>query len=231
MTKLCILLGTTALIAFAAPAGASTIDLTVTVNGVSQTFTSSTGSLTLSSANVNGVVITQSFAFSDLNPDTLNISSAGIFNKTGNTASYSAILSANDFVGPVTSISFSGSGTFDHSNGTTYTYNYWANADNALITSLPPPAGSTPIVSFSGVISGNTDSFSQNGTGAFVAAGPFSMTEEWNAMLVKGTDVVSRGQDMIATPVPEPATWAMMGMGLAMLAGFRWKRSRVAAFD
>ncbi len=230
MTKLGIILGATALIALAAPASAMTIELTVTVNGVTQTFTG-TDSLTLNSADVNGVIITQSFSLSSTNPDDLNISSAGIMNKTGGTASYEAVLSATDFVGPVTSIDYSGSGTFNQGSGTKYTYNYWANSMNRIATSSTPLAGTTAIGSFSGTISGSTDSFAQNGSGAFISSGPFSMTEEWDGSLAKGLDVVSRGQDMTATVIPEPATWAMMSIGLAMLAGFGWKRGRVSAFD
>jgi hypothetical protein len=36
-------------------------------------------------------------------------------------------------------------------------------------------------------------------------------------------ELLNRGLDIVATPVPEPSTWAMMGSGFAALgyAGFR----------
>ena len=117
--------------------------------------------------------------------------------------------------------------------GTTFTDNYYADAGNAQGggTALATPG--TPVGTWGGTVSLPSQGFADSGFFPFTATGPFSMTMEWDSQLTAGADVVSRGQAMyvpISGVIPEPATWAMMGLGFALMGvvGLRAKRQAVA---
>jgi hypothetical protein len=82
--------------------------------------------------------------------------------------------------------------------------------------------------SVSGVPLTDPDSFSGSRLTAFVAGGPFSMTETASLALRGGASVTGFNQSM-ESGVPEPSTWAMLiaGFGLLGLVGYR-KRQRLA---
>ena len=76
-------------------------------------------------------------------------------------------------------------------------------------------------------------SFSFNGFGADSLKGPYGLAEELTLTLQPGASVFVQGMSMDASAVPEPKTWAMMGLGFGLMALMGYKRSRkdrLAAF-
>ena len=231
MKRMAMLSGAAALGALAAPATAMTMKLTIDIDNDVHTFSSSSGSLVVSGVTLDGVTIDGSFSLASTKPDSLTISTANIVNTNATPVSYEAVLSATDFAAPVKSIIWSGGGSWISSATTTYAFNYYSDPLNKLQTTSTPPASAVTIGGFHGTVSGLADSFGQpSTTSAFGATGPFSMTEEWDGELIAGARLVSRGQVMVANVIPEPTTWALLGIGFAMLGGVGWKKSRKDAF-
>ena len=69
------------------------------------------------------------------------------------------------------------------------------------------------------------DSFAGTNFAAFLANSPFSMTEEASLRLIAGGSITGFNQSM-TSGVPEPSTWAMLGVGFAVMAFMGFKRRK-----
>jgi hypothetical protein len=73
------------------------------------------------------------------------------------------------------------------------------------------------------------DSFSGSKTAAFIASDPFSMTEGAALALRASGSVTGFSQSMTTGAIPEPSTWAMLGLGTLFLA-FVGRRRQIGRF-
>ena len=70
------------------------------------------------------------------------------------------------------------------------------------------------------------DSFAGTNASPFSANGLFSLTETANLALKAGGSITGFNMSEATSAVPEPSTWAMLGLGFAGLAFFGVKRAR-----
>jgi hypothetical protein len=88
----------------------------------------------------------------------------------------------------------------------------------------------TQIGSFdSGALTG-PESFAFNGSGLSSLLTPYGLAEELTLTLAPGATVFIQGMSMDASAVPEPGTWAMMGLGFAFIAFLGMRNRKTARF-
>ena len=88
----------------------------------------------------------------------------------------------------------------------------------------------TLLDSVSGAAATDPDSFAGSKTQAFIAGLPFSMTEGASLDLIAGGSITGFNQSMTSSAVPEPRTWAMLGLGFAAMAFMGLKRRKTARY-
>lgn len=166
--------------------------------------------------------------FAESSADQLTASNLTILNTTSSPATLNFAVGATGFTGPVTQISMSGAGSFINSIGGTGALSFHADAGNAQGAATPSDLPGTLLLNPSTSVTTNPQSFSANGIlEPFTATGPFSMTEGMTITLPGGGSLIGAEQGMTAITtgaIPEPQTWAMMGLGFAALGFLGWKR-------
>lgn len=155
--------------------------------------------------------------------NSLSLNAITVQNTTAQTLEITVVASGNNFTGAGGLFSLSGSGTFFDSTGSTVNLAWYADAANILgaanATDLPGVKlgsySSSPATTGFSSYSDTTPDYSYSANSAL-----FSMTEIVTYFLAPGAELVSRGQGMSATDVPEPGSLlllgtAMIGIGLA----------------
>lgn len=233
-----ILLAATAIAAVAlAPAANATLQLAININGTVVTCVdqaacdtnSAVGTVQTASTTIGGVTFLGS-SQTQLTGGTneLTTTSFQITNGNNFTVNYQFAVSGTSFVGPVTSINQSGSGTFTNAAGSTTDLSYYADSTNTQGASSPTDLPGT-LLSDSGVMTavGNANSIDYNAGTAFATAGLYSMSEGAVGSLVAGGQFTGRSQTEIAVNAPEPASLTLLGVGLLGL-GFLVNRKHNA---
>ena len=158
----------------------------------------------------------------------LQLSSSSIVNENGVPATIRLLASDTDFLGPVKAINNSGSLTFNSNVGApSSTLQFFADATNTQGAN-PLNTPGTLLESVSGAATTDPDSFAGSLITPFSALGLYSMTEEASLTLRGLGSITGFNQSMESTAVPEPATWAMFGLGFAGLALAGWRRNKTA---
>ena len=155
--------------------------------------------------------------------NSINTTSFQIDNLTGAPINIQLAVGGTDFVGPVSLLSQSGSGTFQNAIGSGITMTFYADTANGQGADTPADFPGVQTAN-SGLISATTiaDSFNFNSTFPFVDADAYSMTLGTVGTLAAGGSLVGRSQTQVAiTDVPEPASLlilggALLGMGWAV---------------
>jgi hypothetical protein len=183
------------------------------------------GVMQLGDVSIGGVEINGSIQASGRGPDFLNTSSLSVINGSGHAVPYDVTVGDTGYFPTVTSVAFSGAGTWQTAIGSTANMSWWADALNGQGAAF---AGDTPgieVGALSSTAAHIVDSFALTGSDPFFASAPFSMTEDVSGVVTDGGQLINRGQTMIA--VPEASTWAMMLVGFAGLGFGAWMRKRV----
>jgi hypothetical protein len=235
-----ILLAAVGLAALIAPAQAR---LQLSINASGSTFTCFDGQLgcDLSGGANNLLLVNQTVgaafvqialaqsAFGAINQ--LQLSSSNIVNNGTTPLTVTLLASDTDFVGPVHAINNSGSLTFNQNIGAPdSTLRFWADAANVQGAN-PLNTPGLLLESVSGHAVTDPDSFAGSLITPFDAAGPYSMTEGAALILRSGGSITGFNQAMESTAVPEPRTWAMLGIGFGLMAlmGFKGRKNRLAS--
>lgn len=160
-------------------------------------------------------------------PDELQLSTSNIENLTAAPITITLTASDTGYAAPIRAINNSASLTFNSNIGAPdSTLTFFADT---LDGQGAPGTPGTLLESVSGHAVTDPDSFSGSRITAFDADAPFSMTESASLVLRADGSITGFNQSMESTPVPEPSTWAMLGIGFAALgfAGYR-RRNRLA---
>ena len=223
-----LLMSAAVLAALATPAHA-TLQITVNANGSSFTcsdgqvgcdFSPSTNNLLVINTAVGGSFVELILAQSTFGPgkDELQLSSSAISNTTGAPITINIAASDNGFLPPVNTINESGSLTFNNAIGSgPSTLAFLASQSNVKFVgqSLFTTSG-TPLT--------DPDSFAGTHSSTFDSLVPFSMTEAASLNLAAGADITGLNMAMETGAIPEPSTWALLGLGFAAMGAFAWRR-------
>lgn len=230
------LLLTTALIGGLATPAAATLQLSIDVNGT--TFSCADGQLSCDQSGgaknllvidqtVNGVLVQVALAQSTSGSvNVLQLSSSNIVNESAIQKNIELFAGDTSFAGPVNRINDSGSLTFNQAVGSAQSsLSFFADALNRQGANPTNTPGSLLEQVFGTPLT-NPDSFSGSNFAVFLADGAFSMTEAANLNLIAGGSITGFNQSMTSSAIPEPKTWAMLGLGFLAMAFMGLKRSR-----
>ena len=229
-----ILLATTILAGLAAPAAAR---LQISIAAGGSTFTCFDGQLSCDqSGGANNLLIvdqTVGGAFVQLaltqsqfgKPDELQLSTSNIENLTAAPLTITLTASDTGFAPPIVAINNSASLTFNSNVGApNSTLTFFADT---LDGQGAPGTPGTLLESVSGHAVTDPDSFSGSRITAFDATAPFSMSEQASLVLRADGSITGFNQSMESTAIPEPSTWALMGVGFGLMAWLGHKRRSV----
>jgi hypothetical protein len=184
-----------------------------------------TGTLQTSQTTFNGVTFLGSSQTSTKGAtNDLNTTSFQITNTNATAVNYQLAVGDTSYVGPVTLLSQSGSGTFNNAIGSTIDMTYYADTANGQGADTPTDFPGAQQAN-SGVITATliSDSFNFESTSPFTDSNAYSMTLGTSGRLTAGGSLVGRSQDQIGftstVSVDEPGTLALM---IGSIAGFGW---------
>jgi hypothetical protein len=227
-----MLLLTTALLAAvgAGPAMAADSAITIwnTTDPVGAETAIGTGSASVLGSNLDGVTVSVSSVSRGTNPNDLTEANISIANTTGSAQTLKIIAGANGYVGPSDVFKLTGAigATL---GGSDLIGQFFVDPANTLNGEALSVVG-TQIGSFdSGALTG-PESFSFNGFGSLAVNTPYGLAEELTLTLAPGATVFIQGMSMDASAVPEPSTWALMGVGFGVMALLGLRKRRVPRF-
>jgi hypothetical protein len=176
------------------------------------------GQLQIANQTVAGVQFLGSSQTQVIGPvNSLNSSSFQFINNNAVSVPLQLAVSGTSFLGPVTTFSASGSGTFQSAIGSTSSMTYFADSANTqgadFPTDLPGallagPDNKTALLA--------TDSFAFDHSGAFIDPDAYSMSLGTTINLTAGGSVVGRNQAIVTeqVAVSEPGSLALLASGL-----------------
>jgi hypothetical protein len=219
-------------VAAASGARASPMQLTLDINGDTQTFTETSPNQILlpTTTFAGGVTVVGKSATSVVGSvNSLAVSGLNVQNTGTATATITGVVSGMNFAGPANFIAVSGSGTWLQTPGSSITQQWYDDPTNALGASKISDTPGNLVDSFTSIASkGSTDSFSYSPGDAPLAVpntGPFSLAETWTYTLNPGGTIQTQAQTAVTTTdIPEPGALLLMGASMIPLAGLRRRR-------
>jgi hypothetical protein len=163
--------------------------------------------------------------------DNLQFSTSLISNSGSGEGKLSIVVGDTNFVGPVNAVRESASLTFNNALGSgPSTLGFFADSANAQPAGIGLATPGQTLFQDSGSPSSNPFSFAGTNVSPFLADGLFSMTEAATLGLRGGASITGFNESMESSAIPEPSTWAMLGLGFGALALMGFKRKRSARF-
>jgi hypothetical protein len=192
-------------------------------------FESSQGnnSTALLGSSLDGITISASIATRDTVPSNgLSEGNITITNTTNSVQVLHIIAGANGFLGP--SNGFNLTGTIGVDTGSaTLGGSFFADQSNSLNgMSGEFSVTGTDIGDFLSAALNGPHSFSFNGFGSDALTGSYGLAESLTLTLQPFSVIGVQNISMDASAVPEPKTWAMLGVGFGVMAFMGFKRSR-----
>ncbi len=228
-----ILLATTLLTGLLAASAASAANTAITIwnaaNPSDFETALGTGQANLVSSDFDGVSVTLSRVNRLTSPNGMTEANINIDNNTDSVQVLRIIGGVNGLFGVTKG--FTLTGTVGGQNGVSDLVGaFFADGTNSLNGQSFTPFGDLLQTFDSGSLSG-TQSFSFNGFGPDHLNGPYGLAESLTLTLQPGAGVFVQGMSMSASGVPEPKTWAMMGIGFGLMAlmGYKSRKNRLAS--
>lgn len=178
---------------------------------------------------INGVNVEGTFSTSMIHPDTLTLSNLTITDVSGAPRSITLAASDTGFAAPVTFVSTSASATFTDNIGGTGSLQFFADTLNRQGAGNPIATPGDLLFTVNGLATVNPQSFAGTRTDSFIADAPFSMTETATFTLRNGGSITGFDSSAVSG-VPEPKTWALLGIGFALMGLMGFRRQRTARF-
>ena len=164
--------------------------------------------------------------------DNLQLSTSLIQNTGDSLGHLSIIVGDNNFLPPVSSIQESASLTFNSAVGSgASTLRFFADPANGQPAGVGLNVPGVQLFTTSGTPTTDPDSFAGTHSSPFSTDALFSMTETANLALKAGGSITGFNESMATSAgvIPEPSTWAMLGIGFAALGWVAFRRKDVAA--
>jgi hypothetical protein len=180
---------------------------------------------TVGAFHIIGTVAASNSSFGD---DNLQFSTSLIQNSGPTLGHLTAIVGDTNFIGPVNGIRESASLTFNNATGSgASTLRFFGDPANGQPAGVGLNVPGVQLFTTSGVPTSDPDSFAGTNLSPFSAGGLFSMTETANLALRAGGSITGFNESMQSAAIPELSTWAMTGLGLAVMAFIGARRKLV----
>jgi hypothetical protein len=178
------------------------------------------GILAIGNQTIGGVIVNGSIQAADHGAlSALSTSSLSIINENAAAVAVAAAISDTDFFSANSAVvvGIAGSGTWQGALGSSIALGWFVDPANAQGANTPTDAPGSQVGSFSNSPALIVDSFSDATSLSFATPSPFSMTLTVSGTLAPFAQLINRGQDIAAAPVPEAPTWALAALGFAAL--------------